>query len=108
MNESSDQNHPTLSSSQRKQLRGLAHHLQPVVHIGERGLADTVMLELDEALQRHELIKIRFVDFLDEKKRLLGEIEERLAARSAGTVGHVAILYRRHPDPEQRRIRLKG
>lgn len=95
-----------LTGAQRKHLRGLAHGLDPVVHLGQQGLTDAVLQEIDHALESHELIKLRFVDFKDEKKRLTDEIGERLDAHVAGTVGHVAILYRRHPDPEKRQVRL--
>ena len=95
-----------LTGAQRKHLRGLAHGLDPVVHLGQQGLTDAVREEIDHALEVHELIKLRFVDFKDEKKQLTGEIAQDLDAHVAGTVGHVAILYRRHPDPEKRKIHL--
>lgn len=95
-----------LTSAQRKHLRGLAHGLDPVVHVGQQGLTEAVLEEIDSALEAHELIKVRFVDFQEEKKSLSREIAENLDAHVAGTIGHVAILYRQHPDPEERRIRL--
>ncbi len=49
-----------LKGSDRKYLRGLAHNLKPVVHIGKAGLAPSVLTAIDEALDHHELIKIRF------------------------------------------------
>lgn len=95
-----------LTGAQRKHLRGLAHDLDPVVHLGQQGLTDAVLEEIDHALEAHELIKLRFLDFKDEKKRLTREIAQDLDAHVAGAVGHVAILYRRHPDPEKRKIHL--
>lgn len=94
-----------LTGRQRKHLRGLAHGLDPVVHVGGKGLTEAVVDEVDKALGIHELIKVRFLD-PDEKKEQAREIAERLDACLAGIVGHVGIFFRAHPDPEKRRIAL--
>lgn len=94
-----------LSGRQRKHLRGLAHGLDPVVQVGARGLTDAVLDELELALQSHELIKVRFLD-PDEKKRQAREIGERLDCEHVGTIGHVGIFFRPHPDSEARRIEV--
>ena len=96
----------TLTGAQKKYLRGLAHGLKPVVHIGRKGLSEGVLANLEEALESHELIKIRFSDFQDEKRELTAEIDARLGSTRVGAVGHVVILYRRARDPEKRRLRL--
>lgn len=93
------------TSRQRKHLRGLAHGLDPVAHVGGKGLTEPVLDEVDRALGIHELIKIRFLD-PEEKKEQAQEIAERLDACFAGIVGHVGIFYRAHRDPEKRRVRL--
>lgn len=95
-----------LTSKQRKHLRGLAHALDPVVHVGKGGLTDEVARQVDRALDAHELVKVRFVAGKEEKRALVAEVCERVAAVPAGVVGHVAILYRQHREPEKRRIRL--
>ena len=95
-----------LTSSQRKRLRGLAHGLDPVVQIGKGGGSDEVVAQVDRMLAIHELIKVRFVAAKEEKAALVDELCARTGAESAGTVGHVAILYRRQADPEKRKIRL--
>jgi len=94
-----------LTGRQRKHLRGLAHGLDPVVHVGGKGLTAAVLEEIDKALGIHELIKIRFLD-PDEKKEQAAEIADRLDACLAGIVGHVGIFYRSHPDSDQRRVVL--
>lgn len=94
-----------LTGRQRKHLRGLAHGLEPVVHIGDKGLSEAVLGEVDRALASHELIKIRFLD-PDEKKLQAREIADRLDACLAGIVGHVGIFFRAHPDPAERRVAL--
>lgn len=97
---------PHLSGAQRKFLRGQAHHLKPLVHIGRNGLTESSLTQLDEGLADHELVKVKFLEFKDQKKELVARMEERLNAEAVGLIGHMAILYRRHPDPEKRKIRL--
>ena len=96
----------TLSGKQKRTLRGLAHDLEPVVHVGKAGLTDELVGQIARALDAHELIKVRVLVGKDEKGELVAEIERATGAAEAGRVGHVAILYRRHPDPEKRRIEL--
>ncbi|MEM9553118.1 MAG: ribosome assembly RNA-binding protein YhbY [Acidobacteriota bacterium] len=95
-----------LNGKERKHLRGLAHHLDPRVHIGKHGLTEAVVEEVDGQLDEHELIKIKFVDHKREKKEIADELARRLHAAVAGTVGHLAILYRPAPRAERRRIEL--
>jgi RNA-binding protein len=97
-----------LTSSQRKRLRGLAHALEPVVQVGKLGASDEVVAQVERMLDIHELIKVRFVAAKEEKAELVEALCARTGAEAAGTVGHVAILYRRHADPERRKVRLDG
>jgi RNA-binding protein len=96
----------TLSGKQKRTLRGLAHDLEPVVHVGKAGLTDELVAQVACALDAHELIKVRVLVGKDEKDDLVREIERATGAAEAGRVGHVTILYRRHPDPDKRRIQL--
>lgn len=99
-----------LTSSQAKYLRGLAHGLNPVVFIGHKGITPAVLDSVHEALDAHELIKLKFIDFKDRhlKAGMAAEIEAKTDSRLAGLIGHTAIFYRRHPDAEKRRITLPG
>lgn len=95
-----------LRGAERRYLRSQAHHLQPVVVIGKQGLSESVLAALDQALTAHELIKVRFADFKDERKALSLTMAEATGSHLAGQIGHVAILYRPHPDPKERKLRL--
>lgn len=95
-----------LSSRQRKYLRSQAHALDPVVMIGKQGVTEALVKATRDALDAHELIKVRFIDFKDQKKQLAPELAETTGSELAGLIGHVAILYRQHPDEEKRHIRL--
>ncbi len=97
-----------LTGAQKKYLRGLAHSLKPVVRIGRGGLTDSLIESLDEALESHELVKVKFTDHQDRKRQLAVEIDERLKCAQAGAIGHVVIFYRRARDPKKRAIRLPG
>ncbi|MEM7352057.1 MAG: ribosome assembly RNA-binding protein YhbY [Acidobacteriota bacterium] len=96
----------SLTGFQKKHLRGLAHSLQPVVRIGRGGLSDGVLAELDEALESHELIKIKLGADRDERRRISEEIGAGLDAALVGAIGRVAILFRPARDPEKRRIKV--
>ena len=95
-----------LKGSDRKYLRGLAHHLKPVVHVGKTGLTPSVLAAIDEALDHHELIKIRFQDFKDQKRELSETIAQTSNSHIVGSVGHIFMFYRQHTDPDKREIRL--
>lgn len=93
-----------LKGSQRTYLRGLAHSLKPVIQIGKNGLTPELIQAIREALQAHELIKIKFIEFKEERKSLSKTIETETGAELVGLIGHVAIYYLQHPDPEKRKI----
>jgi RNA-binding protein len=99
---------PPLAGSQRKWLRGRAHSLRPVVHIGRQGLSDPALREIDLALDAHELIKVQAVAQKADKRAMAGRLEAELGAETVGLIGHVLILYRRQADPELRKIELPG
>ncbi|MBN1276038.1 MAG: YhbY family RNA-binding protein [Deltaproteobacteria bacterium] len=97
-----------LKGFQKKYLRGLAHGMKPVVFIGQKGLTPAICLSAEEALDRHELIKVKFIDFKekDQKREITCVLENETGSEVVGVIGHAAILYRRQSDPEKRRIEL--
>ena len=95
-----------LTGAQRKHLRGLAHALKPLVQIGKQGLTEAAIRQVDEALNDHELIKVQAAVPRAEKREVAARLASELDAEVAGQIGHVIILYREHPDPEERQIEL--
>ena len=97
-----------LRSFQKKYLRQQAHKLKPVVLVGQKGLSETVVRSLDEALNRHELIKIRFLEFKEkgQKTELVKQIELQTKCQAVGIIGHIAIFFRQHRDPANRHVSL--
>ncbi len=93
---------------QRKYLRGLAHSLKPMVHLGQKGLTSGLVSSVNEALELHELIKLKFLDFKEksQKTELAGLIEQRTGSELVGIIGNVAIFYRQQEDNEKRTISL--
>jgi RNA-binding protein len=97
-----------LASVQAKYLRGIAHALKPVVFVGQKGVTNALIKSADEAFRHHELIKVKFIDFKDkeQKKEIAAAIENKTDSRMAGMIGHVAIFYKQHRDPDKRKIVL--
>ena len=97
-----------LKGFQKKYLRGRAHKLKPTVFIGQKGITDNVVRSTDEALNTHELIKVKFVDFKEKRQKaeMSDVLSERANCQTVGMIGHIAIFFRPHEDPEQRKIKL--
>jgi RNA-binding protein len=95
-----------LKGSQRKNLRSQAHHLKPLVIIGRNGINQQVIGSVDLALKDHELIKVKFGEFKDTKKEISAEIAQATKGEVVGIIGNIAILYRQHPEPEKRKIKI--
>lgn len=92
-----------LSNSQKKHLKGIGHHLSPVVIIGQGGLTDAVSAELARAVFDHELIKIKIPS--DDKSARLALLEKACASCGATLVanlGRTALLYLKNPNPNEK------
>jgi RNA-binding protein len=92
-----------LTSTEKRRLRQVAHQLQPVVTIAERGVTDGLLEETRRALNDHEIIKAR-VNVAD--RGIRRELGEALAARCDSeivqVIGKVWVLYRANPDADPR------
>ena len=95
-----------LKGSAKKYLRSLAHHLKPVVMVGKNGIGGQFIVYVDAALNDHELIKIKFGEFKEEKKEMSAQIAGETQSEVVGIIGHVVVFYRRHPQPQLRKIKL--
>jgi RNA-binding protein len=85
-----------LTEKQRKHLRRLAHPMNPVVMLGNAGLTEAVVAELERALTDHELVKVsaRLAD-RDARNEALRVLADRTASELVQRVGHVGVFYRR-------------
>ena len=85
----------TLSNKQKQFLKGQAHSLKPVVLLGSNGLTEGVVMEIQSALEIHELIKVKVPTDDRETKALIFEaIVRETGATKLQTIGHTIVLYR--------------
>ena len=93
----------TLTASDKKQLRSIGHNLNPVVMIGDKGLSEGVMQELNRALEDHELIKVK-VNVADpqERRDVIGQLCTDSRAELVQAIGKIALLYRAAQKPNPR------
>ena len=88
-----------LSAKRRSELRADAHRLSPVVIIGDKGLTDEVIAEIDRSLKAHELIKVRAgSNERDARDVWLETICERLEAHAVQQIGKIFVIYRERPE----------
>ena len=84
-----------LSNKQKQFLKGLANPLKPVVQLGGNGLTEGVLAEIDNALNHHELIKVKVPsDDREEKALIMDAIIRETASEKLQVIGHTLILYR--------------
>ena len=89
----------SLSKKQIKFLRAKCHDLKAVIMLGQKGLTEEVLSELEIALTFHELVKIKLsVDDRDERKRMIADICERSQAEEVQSIGKTLSVYRVNPD----------
>lgn len=90
-----------MNSKQIAHLRSLAHNLNPVVMIGNNGLTENVLKEIETSLKAHELIKIKvFGDDRDARIQVLEEICEKTAAIAVHHIGKQLVIYRASETPK--------
>ncbi len=86
-----------LDNRQLKYLRGLGHGLKPVVMVGQRGLTESVLAEIEGALEQHELIKVKLRGDREARLGWIETIAGETGAILVNRIGQTACFYRRHP-----------
>ena len=93
-----------LSNKQKQFLKGQAHSLKPVVLLGANGLTEGVLVEIESALDIHELIKVKVpTDERETKVLIFDAIVRETGAVKLQTIGHTIVLYR---QSEEKKIQL--
>jgi RNA-binding protein len=88
-----------LTPAERKALKAKAHKLDPVVHIGAKGMTDEVIAEVDRALHAHELIKVRAAGLeRNAREEAFGLIAEKTLAEPVQHIGKVFVFFRKKKD----------
>lgn len=97
----------TLSTAERRSKRADAHHLNPIVLIGNDGLTPAVQKEIDAALNAHGLIKVRvFSDERDTRESIFAALADQLGAAPVQHIGKLLVLWR--PVPEKEKVEREG
>ncbi len=85
-----------INEKQKKHLRGLAHDLKPIIHVGTGGISTGLTTELNQALDHHELVKVKIrVGGRDVRNTAIESMVEQTGASLVAQIGNTAILYRR-------------
>jgi RNA-binding protein len=88
-----------LSNAQKRYLRGLAHDLKPVILVGAKGVTAPLLAELGQALEQHELIKVKIAaEDRETRDSWIAALVAGADAALIGRIGHVAVLYRPRKD----------
>ncbi len=93
-----------LTNAQVRQLKSLAQRLDPILMVGKAGLTEEFLASIQRVLNDHELIKVKFAAFKEQKASLSAEIAARSGSELVWIIGHVAIFYREHPAPGRRKV----
>ena len=90
-----------LTNAQMRALKAQAQRLKAKLKIGKEGLSPQFLAALDDALKHHELVKVKFDDFKEQKKELAPQLAEKSANHLVTRVGNVVVLFRSKPAEPQ-------
>ena len=88
-----------LTNAQERVFKAQAQRLKATLKIGKDGISPQFLVALDDALKHHELVKVKFDDFKDQKKELSPQLAQKSGSHLVTRVGNVIVLYR--PVPVQ-------
>ena len=87
-----------LPNPQLRKLKAAAQLLEPMFTVGKAGLSEGFVKSVSEALDLHELVKIKFVEFKEQKRELGEQLADKTASHLVMRVGHVVVLHRPKPS----------
>ncbi len=91
----------SLTKSQKKYLTGICHHIRPIVMIGNKGLTEPVMQEIDLALTHHELVKVKLRGDRSDRSDWITTITDKTDSELVMSVGQTASFFRQNPEDPQ-------
>lgn len=89
-----------LNNAQLRKFKAAAQLLEPILKVGKAGLSEGFLKTVDTALTQHELVKIKFADFKEQKKELAPLLAEKTSSHLVMRVGNVMVLHRPKPAAE--------
>ena len=93
-----------LNNAQIRKLKGLAQRMEATLKVGKQGLSEGFIKSLDEELSRHELVKLKFAEFKEQRKELAPQLAQKTQSHLVALVGNVVVLFRRNPQEDKRKI----
>jgi len=92
-----------VKAAKKRKLRQIAHHLDPVVIVGDKGLSDTLLAEVTRALRDHELIKVKLAaGERDDRRELANAVAEATQSEVVYIIGKIAVLYKANAKADPR------
>lgn len=89
-----------LTNAKKRELKARAQRLEAMLKVGHAGVSEGFVRSMDAALAEHELVKMKFTDFKDQKHELAPQIAEKTSSALIMQVGNVAVFFRAKPTPE--------
>ncbi|MDB6053952.1 MAG: hypothetical protein JWN25_1475 [Verrucomicrobiales bacterium] len=96
----------TLTNNQLRQLKAKAQHMDASLKIGKAGFSDGFIATLKRELELHELVKVKFDEFKEEKKVLAPELAEKTGSHLVMRVGNVAVYFKQNAEAGKRKIKF--
>lgn len=93
-----------LNNAQIRKLKGMAQRMDATLKVGKQGLSEGFIKTLDQELARHELVKLKFAEFKEQRKELAPQLAQRTESHLIALVGNVVVLYRQNPELDKRKI----
>jgi RNA-binding protein len=91
----------SLTNAQIRELKAKAQLLKPMLKIGKEGMSQEFLAALDGVLKHHELVKVKFTEFKEQKKELTPVLAEKSGSHLIARVGNVVVLYRPRLEEKQ-------
>lgn len=93
-----------MNSVRKKQLKAQAHSLKPVIIVGQAGLTESVLKEIEITLDIHELIKIKIRAERDDRKQIRDQIVTDTHSELIQSIGQIIVVYRKKPEQKQEKV----
>lgn len=96
-----------LKGKQKRQLRAIAHHLNPIFQIGKSGITPEMVIGISNSLEKRELLKVSILQNCDiDKDELAETISSRTGSELVQLIGNTIVLYKQSSKEKYRKIEL--
>ena len=95
-----------LNNAQIRKLKGMAQKMDPTQKVGKNGLSPAFIQSVNQELDRHELVKIKFAEFKEQRKELAPQLAEKTGTYLVTLLGNTVVLYRANEQPVKQKIKF--